>query len=251
VIALLHLLEDRRAQRIVRAHVPTALATLLTDGAAAAGLDALPSSRARLHERVTLALARALKDRHETTELKQSCALALGGLAGCGEDAGDEEARSALLDPGRDRAVRRFALVSLGRIAGRETTGEERAASEIRKHLLEILARKRNDLGHWAALGLALADHAQEEAGRPASTAARDALRARLEDASSPAEVGALSIACGLVGDRRVQDTLLEKLRATNDPEARGHIAIGLGLIRARDAVDAIRAVAREDGAAS
>ena len=84
-------------------------------------------------------------------------------------------------------------------------------------------------------------ERARRETGERGSKDVGDALLRKLVEASSPLDVGPLSIACGLIGDTRAEETLVEKLRSSSDDEARGYCAIGLGLLGAHGRIDEIR----------
>ena len=124
---LLRLLDDKREPRVVRAHVPTALAALLP------AADE-PEERWAVALRTAVGdalLERFTERRREPVEVLQSCAIAFGTL-GVGASAAQRERMiDALSDFGGKRSVRRFALLSLGRIGGaspESAPGDPRAA---------------------------------------------------------------------------------------------------------------------------
>ncbi len=238
VLHLLRILEDPRRHRLVRAHVPTALAWLLSAPGAGAA--------AGIREDVVAELVRALGRRSEPIELRQSCALALGLLGDDDRDPSDQGIRAALRAAIDDPLLRPFSLLSLGRVCGRQGPGEAADIAPVRKELLALLERGDDAPSHWAALGLALFVRSRVELGSRDDLEILDVLLQKLRASRSAIDSGAYSIACGLVGDPDARDALLQQLRKTDEEQGRGYAILGLALVQAREVVEEIRALVEE-----
>lgn len=239
ILYLLDVLNDKKRDRIVRAHCPTALAFLLTADA--------ERYHGRLREQVAKDLLERFDPRkREPRELRQSIAIALG-MIGENDDGGlNQDIRRALEGADGDVQVRHFATLSLGRVAARPGQGAPHDVDAVRSELLGRLGRDGTDLARWSALALALFERGSRAAGYPSSGEVGHTLQLALSESTAPLDVGALSIACGIVGDPQSADPLLRELRRIDDDRARGFAAIGLGLVDARGAVDEIRRVVEE-----
>jgi hypothetical protein len=238
--------EDTRTNNfLICAHVPMAVARLLGD---------IPGD----HPLRTLAAARLLQDiqRHSdaATEIKQSCVQALGNIGDCDEDPIDVEIRSALLKVGEELAdtqARRFAMVSLGQVAGRPGKGagnplhglDAKKEDNPRSYLMNQVAKAQSGSRGWAALGLAILERSLDDAKQPSSADAKRILRDSLRDAENPDEIGAYAIAVGIARDTAGKDVLLEKLTNISQDEARGYCAVGLGLLGDSDAIAPIQEI--------
>jgi HEAT repeat protein len=242
VDALLDLLRDVRLDERIRAHVPPAAAALVAD----------EPEQLEARRRATRRFLARLEDRGEEREVRQGCAVALGLLADADEDALDAKVRTALQratgsDP--DQHVRRFALIALGRIGGRAGQGEGdpvAAAAEVRAHLTKALAGGSSQLRPWAGLALAVLERGAASERRPTSPDALRALRAALDDAGSPEELGGMAIACGIARDPEAVPLLLKKLETVSEPGARGYVCLALGMIGAGRAIVPIQELVRE-----
>lgn len=219
--------EDLRPGRTlpwqVRAHGARTLARLAAHAPEPVQLEAVD------------ALTRVLRRREEPEVVHQSAALALGSLVDADADEPDAEARAALLralDKGQPQ-VRRFALVSLARIAARAGQGESpRAATpELRDVLLRTLARGKSQLKPWAGLALGVLGRELALAGEAPDEDASRAVRSALSQARAPSSVGAYALAVGLRKDLEGLNVLRDKLDRIDDPLARGDVAIALGLL--------------------
>jgi HEAT repeat protein len=238
---------DAGNNHLLRAQVPTALARLL------AGVEG------DLRERVAKLLIDDL-GRHskQPAEMQQSCALALGRIADSDEDALDKAVREALMQVREacpDQQTRNFALIGLAYAAGRPGQGEGNpiagALTQERKpgaraYLAEQLADGKQGVRPWAALALAILERNLVDAGQQASPEVRSALRERLDQATSPEEVGGYAIALGIARDAESTALLLEKLDEIKDVEARGFVAVSLGLVEARTAIAPIETLVKK-----
>ena len=86
---------------------------------------------------------------------------------------------------------------------------------ELRRHLLGQISRGRGDTAHWAGLALALLGRAESARGRIPSVDVVRALHDRLAKAGAPLEVGAFSIAGGLLREPAAAARMREKLLRT------------------------------------
>lgn len=234
---LLATFADDRGDRLVRAHVPAALARLSEGAGAAAG-----------KELTDVLLAALAPSAHEPDEVVQGCVLALGRIEGVDDEALDTRVRATLqrIALGGERQTRTFALIALSERGARAR--DERAVAETRAFLARRLAEGRSYERSWAALALGVLEHARRKAGEANSTSVRASLVATTKDCGSPDELGALATACGLAGDVAAVPVLLQKLERTSDPRLQGHLAVALGMIgdtRANEALKGLLAHAR------
>jgi hypothetical protein len=222
---LFTLLGDPRAPTFVRAHLPRAIANLSATGA--------------WRESAARALLARLADRGERTEVVLGAVLALGALGDASQNALDRDVRAALVRQidAPDPQARCFAVIALGQIAGR---GEGPSVDEVRALLARNLTTKSTRERCWSALALGVLEHARAQSGG-ASTASARALQRALQEARSPEEVGATSIACGLAGVQAATPLLLQRLADTKEARAQGYVALALGLLDARDALEPLR----------
>lgn len=223
--------ENDAWNHLVRAHVPTAVARLCE------------SSEPELDSLRELVGARLLEDmsRHSkvSREIKQSVTLALGELGDCDDDPLDVEIRAALMQvpkENRDQLSRRFALIALAQAAGTPGDGADRLAGLLgrggsRDYLLGVLGRSTVQMRPWAAIALGVQERSLADHGVQSSLDVAGALRAALEDAGAPDEVGACAIAIGILGDPEATDEMLTKLEDTSDLDAKGYLCVGLGLL--------------------
>lgn len=219
----------------VRAHLAVPMARLAE--------GAHPSWKARLAQ----AFVETLDTHAEARPMVQHGALLAAGLLGDNdEDPSDQRLRAALVrvvEKGGDRLARHLALLALGRAGGREGTGPEgQAVPETRAVLLRVLARGQSAQRPWAALAVGLLERGNVAAGRDPSSGTRAALLDALGEAASPSEAGALTIALGLMAERRATKTLLEQT-TEGDENLRAHAMIALGLMDAQDAAPTLRAI--------
>ena len=240
VAFLLELLrDDRKLKRLARAHVPTSLA-LLASGPALDGSEV----KTRVAEAL---LGRLVASRHEDPGVLASCVVGLGLIGDPDADELDVRIRRALIGISShtsDRQSRRYALVSAGQVAERDGRGEPVGVAELRSHLLRRLAGAKGDMKYWAGLGLAMVGRGEAARGEIPSDSITRALRHELKTARTPLEVGAFSIACGLLRDVESSELLRDKLQRTREDKARGHAAIGLGLLNDRDSLVPIQRLA-------
>lgn len=238
LVFLTELVEDRRENRIVRAHAATSVARLL-GGAPEVWREA-----------IGLRLCKQFEDRRETPrELHQSLALALGMIGDSDGDALDKRLRRDLEKAiaSTDQPTRHFATLALAEAAARPGLGKGEplgAAAEVRRDMLSQLARGKSTQRPWAGLALGLLGSGLNECGGLPSEDASRALAWQLGEARSPEEVGAYALALGLRQDgqeRRAIESKLEDFEGRD--EARGHLALSLGLLGARNAQTPLRTV--------
>jgi HEAT repeat protein len=246
---LLEVLEARKTERLVRAHVPTALGLVAAapDPSLPAGTSSDdPGVRASMRATKELVAEACLKALAKTScdplELRQSAAIALGVVGDNDNDGVDRRIRAALMEvEDGEASLRRLAWMALAQAGGRAGEGAPVGVPDVRSFLLKKVARASGENANWGALSLAVFERGLTEGGRALDADSAHALRRRLEDASSPSDVGAAAIACGIVGDPEAGEPLLEALKRVADEEAQGEVAIALGLLRADGALERIR----------
>jgi len=244
---LLAFLRDRNQHWLVRAHVPTALARLVS--------SELP---AELHERLRAQVVEAMFEyvtprSKEPGEIFQSVTLALG-LLGTNDLAEPLDQRilellSQLAKDGEPQ-TKRFALLSLARVGGRTAAGardSEGGIERITKTLLKALAEGKGEMS-WAALACGVLARELSTQGNQSVRIAslQGAVRSALGDERVPERIGALAIAAGIMRDVEASPELRRRLANLRDDEARGYVALGLGLMNAREAVLEIETLVRE-----
>jgi HEAT repeat protein len=142
----------------------------------------------------------------------RAAALALGQVAHPGATKVIEKLAS-IMDHGADAPTRHFAAVSLGRIGG----------DAARAALLGALAKNREDMRSWVALGLGLCDR------RAPSAEVVPALLARLAKEGNPSNQAAFLVALGLTrSDAALPE--MEKFLGSARSEVSAAAAMGLGL---------------------
>ena len=241
ILQLLSVLGDKKRQRLVRAHTPTSLALLL------GGPESPAPTAGPLRERVGRELlARFDPRKRESVELRQSCAIALGLIGDNDADELDRAIRNALRGADGDRHLEHMALIALARTVARDGSGPASGVQRIQDELAAKLSRSSSDDARWSALALAILERTRTRRGHLPSLEIERALRDQLLEVRSPIDVGAVSIACGILGSLESEAALLKKLRTTEEESARGFSALGLGLVQARSATDEIRIVVDE-----
>jgi HEAT repeat protein len=187
-------------------------------------------------EHVASALLAMLDERSDVRlETRQGAAVALGDLGDCDEDELDRRVRRALMRASRegDPLTRRFALVSIGRVAARDGTGEglpDADRRELVAHLMSLLTRGRAGLDAWAALTLGVLQHQLIESGHTPDSDVQDALAAELEDCRTPTTAGAYALGLALSSAPGAGTPLAEAFeRFAGDEPAAAAIAIALG----------------------
>ncbi len=222
---LTEMLGDHKVQRIVRAHVPRAIARQL------------PDEGGELRERGVKAILDGLNDR--AREVRYGCIQALGMLGDCDADKIDDRVRRELFALAKtgDLTDRNFSRIALGEIAGRSGgpgSEAEDARRDIQKLLLRDLGGRKNQLRSWAAVSLGVMAHGLRSEGVTVSPSVTSALRMSFESAKAPEEVGALAIGIGLCRDISAADMLVERFDKVSSDTTKGWIALSLGMIDAR-----------------
>ena len=219
------LLQDESLHRSVRAQVPVALARL--------GEDAVP---------LVPSLLENLTASKRSSEIRQSCAIALGRLASV-EDQEVVRAFTRIVQKEQDAPLRQFAYMGLAEIGARGLRA--RGACEGAERIAAFLSSQLADLRHAADLPWAVL--AAGKLGR--EVAAESPERNRLVDDLSdllkrhrnPDEQGALALALGLLEARETGPELLKLLEDSNDTTLQGHLAVALGLMNYREARSHLR----------
>jgi len=240
---------------MVRAHVPTAMGRLLqfTDPRAQHKNQADQDFR----ELKKVVAERLLADIHKNAkgverELAQSAVIALGQIGDCDEDEIDARIREALMDVKdniADQQARHFALIALAQVGGRPGKGDGdplAGVEDVRDELLKQLTRGKSTIVSWAGLALGVLERSLVDAGQPSVSAdVASAVRTQLDREKAPREVGAWSIANGIMKDLEAKSVLSEKLETTSDPDTRGYCAVGLGLLGDRSVIEQIQEVVK------
>ncbi|MEW6073004.1 MAG: HEAT repeat domain-containing protein [Planctomycetota bacterium] len=233
---------DENAHRFVRAAAATSLAFLLV--APGEGCPAALAAEVGEEIREDLATRRKVP-----RELRQSAAIALGILADGDGDPFDARARRALFAAAReagDEGTRRFALISLSRVAVRPGRGEAVEAEAVRTEILRFLGGGGAETRRWAALALALLERGRGAGEAVPAPAVVQALHICTADANAPADCGAFATATGLLGDPSGVDELFLQLGAQDEEVARGYVAVALGLLQVPSALAPLQEVAQE-----
>lgn len=240
---LLGFLGDDEQHSLMRAHCPTALARLVN-------AEGLPPARFReARERLAEALLRHMETPRESTEIQQSCVLALGQLGTSEDSPLDRRIREVLVAVPKqlsDQQTRNFSLVALAQSGGTPGSGDpSRAISEVSTVLLRQLADGRSSIQPWAGLSCGVLAERLVGHGLDAAVPATlgRAVRQALADESNPARLGAYAIAAGIMGDVESIPILLKRLERERDDTAAGYIALALGLSGASEAVERIQAL--------
>jgi len=226
-----------------RAHVPSTLVRLYDD---------MPGPLADIVEGELIdALIKAL-GRRERDELARGAVQALGRIAGAGEGDAEGRARRALLDAAKrhsDQLTGYLARVALGELGARAGRGDDPLASssEVRRFLLNDLARGSSQDRHWSGLALGVMAREFNDSGQAGLGASlTEALIDALSEARSPLEIGALGTALGLTGSTLAANPLHDELGQTLDDTLRGQLAIALGLSGDTRSLSTLRSISDE-----
>jgi HEAT repeat protein len=217
--------------RQVRGHAALALGRL--------GHDARGAWREQVVETL---LALVDEDSDACLETRQGAAIALGLIGDCDEDALDRKVRRALVRATRegDTLTRRFALISIGRVAGRAGDGEglpDQGRGELAAHLLTQLVHGRSGLDAWSALALGNLQHELFDQGVAPSREVQRALARKLEDCRTPTTAGAFGLGLALALEPEADRRLAEALeRFEGDEPAAAALSLALGLTGGREA---------------
>jgi HEAT repeat protein len=218
---------DGEYDATVRAHTATTLGRLI---------EAQPEGMsARLKEVVTQFLVDSLgKYARQPDDVRRSAVLALGLIGDADRDKADVWIRNALTKSARrgDPIEKRFALISLARSGARKGTGEDpfSGTASTRKELLTALSKGKKDIRPWAALATGILGYHLRDEGGQMDPGVDNALRIALGRTKKPDEVGALSLAVGLRGDREAATNLIGQLEKAKTEDARSYASLGLGL---------------------
>jgi HEAT repeat protein len=233
---------------LIRAHVPTAIARLLTKE------KELPPDAKALQEAAVKMLAAGISEHSkEKEEVRQSCALSLGQLCDLDSDAHDVLGRAALMavEKKGQQQERYFALIALGQVGGHPGKGDgaEKAVNEVRGYLVGKLDKGATGTRPWAALAVGVMERELLDLGSsalPPNGDAKLALRNALKECSSVDIMGSYGVALGIAKDTEAIALLREKMDKFADNTARGYMALGLGLIGAADAKGEIQTIVKD-----
>jgi hypothetical protein len=203
---LLERLQDRREEPSIRAALPLALAQLTSE----LPDDAQDSLGAVLADSAVNLLE---DERNLRPEVARGVAKLLGECEGLGESSTAERVREALLDlvDEPDQATRNLALLAVGQVLGQRRGPAPAGFGELSEALLRHLSRGKAPQRPYAALALGLAAREIASSGSGAAPDVwRSALAEALRRAASPAESGAVCLACGLSGESALGIRVLE-----------------------------------------
>ncbi len=231
--------QDTNQHYIVRSHVPTAMARLMSGAPA--------DIREDIAKLLVEQLGKFAKEKHQ--EVHQSCVLALGQMGDSGSDKVNESIRESLtkfVEEG-DIQSRNFAMIALGQVGGRGKGEDfEKSRGETRTMLLKTLKDGKSHLKPWAGIAIGVMERGLLDDAQTQSSAAKETLREVFKDAKSPNEVGAYAIGLGVAKDMEAKSLVLAKMKDTSDIFAKGHLCVSLGLIGSREALPDIQTVVRE-----
>ena len=241
ILHLLEVLEDAKANRLVRAHAATSVAVLLQSPGEGRGKG--------IFGRVGSSLLASLSGARRTPrEVRQSCAIALGMVGDDDGDALDAKIRRALQEAAEqesDLGTRHFAMIAVGRVGGRRGQGEDAGSLSSRAFLLRELGRGSVEMRRWAALSLAILERGRREARLAPDDDVSQGLHLSVREARTSSDVASMSLACGILGDREGTKPVLAQFDRQSEDTARGLVAVALGLLDAQEALDPLhRAVA-------
>ncbi|HUR27916.1 MAG TPA: HEAT repeat domain-containing protein [Planctomycetota bacterium] len=246
---LLDYYADESNNPLTRAQAPTAMARLLRG-------DEVPEEFPP-RTIAAKALMQSIAEGSKADSMMQlSCILALGLIGDCDEDPVDTSIRATLMgvkEKLADQQARRFALIALAQVAGHPGRGEGDSMHGVNTRETQRNARSfitnelnsRTSTRAWAGLALAVLERSLDDARREFSNDSKLALRTCLGEARSPDDLGAFSIACGIVRDAGAKDLLLDHLDTVRDVEARGFTAVALGLLNDKTAISSIKELAK------
>ena len=145
-------------------------------------------------------------------EVARGVAKLLGECAGLGSDPTAERVREGLLDlvSEPDQATRNLALLAVGQVIGQRRGNTPDGFEELSEALLRQVSRGKAPQRPYAALALGLAARELDAAGGVVPDTWRAALTEALRRAASPAELGAVCLACGLMGEKSLGPRVLE-----------------------------------------
>lgn len=204
-----------KANQVVQAHVPTAVARLLGRGTSSAH----QSAKRRLANEL-----RRKKRRHNT--ILQSAALTLGQLCVPPEDdPEDEQFAEQLLRVYKDavdQQTRFFAMIALGRIGG----------DSNRQRLLSLYRRAQIGTERpWVALALGLVANARAQV-KEVDTVVSQLLLADLRETQNTSAQAAFAVSLGLTGDASAVPHLLASLQENEREQVlAGYLCTSLALI--------------------
>ena len=237
---LLRVVTDRDADRLARSHAASSIGRLVAP---------LPPPRREAYARELVPpIAELLKrGSRAPREVMQGAALALGNLIDDDDDQASDLGRNALrrvFDLHEDRLTQAFALLSLGRAAGRPGLGREAGigAAEGRTLLLSTLLRGDTLQRTWSALSLGLHAYDLRVQGREVPSEVRAALREALKRTESPEELTANAIAVGLLRDVVAEPRIRKHAARSQNDLLRGLSSLAMGMLGAQESMPTARA---------
>jgi len=233
------ILDDANVHKLVRAHVPEALATNLR------GLKGYHTHKAPVATRFIEMLGKFSK---EPKEIQQSCALALGLIGSSDGEELNNQIRKTLMEVPEhiaDQQTRNFALIALAYSNSNVGLGDHSFAGvqDTYKYLMTQLARGKNVQRSWAGLSAGVFVNRLSTNDFPVPSSWRRSIIDAMRMERQPERLGALAVAIGLAGGTEAGEVLLKRVQKIQDEEARGYLCIGLGLLGEREAIEEIQSI--------
>lgn len=225
VAFLLECFDSEKVDDFARAHAATSLAKLAHD------LD--DDWRGAVIDSLRRALARGGSGRNE---IRQSAALALGGLADCDSDGLDKRVRETLVKSSShgDQQVQFFSLIALAQVGSRAGQGPDPYfARESVESMLIGSAQRGSSRGRpWAGLALGVMARGLIDAGEFPSAATIELLAKETEKTKSPDDVGGFGLGLGLAHGTQHREMLEARMWDYRSRDrARGDLLIAIGLL--------------------
>jgi HEAT repeat protein len=230
-------LDDTKLHEQVRAHVPTAIARLLSGASEDLRCATIASF-------LDVIAPHAKYDK----PVRQSTVIALGTLARLGDGDVDAKALAALgeiiKEKRDDMQTRDFAAIALAEIGGRGTgDAAEEQRRALRTFLLEQASRGDSHMRPWAGLAVGVMERAVNDAGGTTPLGVRESMRSLFAAAKAPDAVGSLAISLGIARDVESSTLLSARLADSGEPIVQGYLCVALGLVDDRKSIKGIRAV--------
>jgi HEAT repeat protein len=183
-------------------------------------------------------------------EVRHSVAIGTGLFADSDSDASDESLRKALMKCAKsgDMLTRRFALISLAKVAGRPGTGADagKGTEKVEQYILRSLTRGKDGMRGWAALAAGVLGHSQMEAAQLPSEDLGRALRLSLGRTKDAQDAAACLLALGVLRDEASTEAVLKHFEKADDPALKSYASVTLGLLSAREARESVGAALLE-----
>ena len=217
---LIGLLKNTQMEPFLKAYVPIALAKLGNPIALSALVD-------------------LFRNGNVNDWIRQSCAIAMGQLAGI-ENVNVIDLLMKYVQEGKDPQTRHFSFIALAQIGARDE--DRKAHGERQKGIalffLEQIDRPRK-AQHLSWASIAGAIHARNIESLKNPLAIK--LREKFSRSKNPSDKGAIAISLGLLNDIGSAEKLFDELNKTMDESLRGYLCISLAMMKWTRAAEEIR----------